>query len=39
LARRVNALVLLDKGMSCQSVGEVLLLAGDTVRTWYKLLA
>jgi hypothetical protein len=25
LARRANALVLLDKGMSCQSVAEVLL--------------
>jgi transposase len=37
LARRANALVLLDKGMSCQSVGEVLLLDGDTIRTWYQL--
>jgi len=35
--RGANALVLLDKGMSCQSVGEVLLLDGDTIRTWYKL--
>jgi hypothetical protein len=26
LARCANALVLLDKGMSCQSIGEVLLL-------------
>ena len=33
LARRANALVLLDKGMSCQSIAEVLLLDGDTVRT------
>ena len=32
LARRANALVLLDKGMSCQSVAEVLLLDGDTIR-------
>jgi len=37
LARRANALVLLDKGMSCQSIGEVLLLDGDTIRTWYQL--
>src|SRR6202021_298676 len=37
LARRANALVLLDKGMSRQSVGEVLLLDGDTILTWYQL--
>jgi len=37
LARRANALVLLDKGMSCQSIAEVLLLDGDTIRTWYQL--
>src|SRR5580765_5862791 len=37
LARRANALVLLDKGMSCQSVAEVLLLDNDTIRTWYQL--
>ena len=37
LARRANALVLLDKGMSCQSVAEVLLLDGDTIRSWYQL--
>jgi transposase len=37
LARRANALVLLDKGMSCQSVAEVLLLDGDTIWTWYHL--
>jgi hypothetical protein len=29
LSRRANALVLLDKGMSCQSIAEVLLLDGD----------
>ncbi len=33
LARRANALVLLDKGMSCQSIADVLLLDGDTIRT------
>ena len=37
LARRANALVLLDKGMSCHSIAEVLLLDGDTIRTWYQL--
>ena len=37
LARRANALVLLDKGMSCSSVADVLLLDGDTIRTWYQL--
>jgi len=28
--------VLLDKGMSCRSIAEVLLLDGDTIRTWYQ---
>jgi transposase len=37
LARRANALVLLDKGMSCSSVANVLLLDGDTILTWYQL--
>jgi len=37
LARRANVLVLLDKGMNCQSVAEELLLDGDTIRTWYQL--
>src|SRR5208282_5142021 len=37
LARRANALVLLDNGMSCQSVAEALLLDNDTIRTWYQL--
>jgi transposase len=37
LSRRANALVLLDRGMSCQSVADVLLLDADTVRTWYLL--
>src|SRR5450631_2535770 len=37
LARRANALVLLDKGMSCQTIAEVLLLDGDTIRIWYQL--
>ena len=37
LARRANALVLLDRGMSCAEVGSVLLFDDDTVRTWYRL--
>ena len=37
LARRANALVLLDDGMSCAAVAKVLLLGDDTVRTWYRL--
>jgi transposase len=37
LARRANALVLLDQGMSCSDVAKVLLLDDDTVRTWYRL--
>src|ERR1700677_3548516 len=37
VTRRANALVLLDKGMRCQSVAEVLLLDNDTIRTWYQL--
>lgn len=37
LARRANAVVLLDRGMSCQEVGAVLLLDDDTIRTCYRL--
>ena len=37
LARRANALVLLDNGLSCQSIAEVLLLDDDTIRLWYQL--
>jgi transposase len=37
LARRANALVLLDDGMSCAAVAKVLLLDDDTIRTWYRL--
>src|SRR6202522_3292831 len=37
LARRANALVLLDQGMSCGDVAKVLFLDDDTVRTWYRL--
>ena len=37
LARRANALVLLDGGMSCAAVAKVLLLDDDTIRTWHQL--
>jgi hypothetical protein len=33
LARRANALVLLDDGMSCTAVAKVLFLDDDTVRS------
>ena len=35
VARRANALVLLDRGKSCEEVAEFLLLDDDTVRTWH----
>jgi transposase len=37
LARRANALVLLDDGMSCAAVAKVLLLDDNTIRTWHQL--
>jgi transposase len=37
LARRANARVLLDDGMSCEAIAKVLLLDDDTIRTWYRL--
>jgi transposase len=37
LARRANALVLLDDGMSYATVAKVLLIDDDTVRTWHRL--
>lgn len=37
LARRANALVLLDREMSGEEVARVLLLDNDTVRTWQRL--
>ena len=37
LARRANALVLLDDGMSCAAIAKVLLLDDDTIRTWHRL--
>jgi len=37
VTRRANALVLLDKGWSCQEVANALLLNDDTIRGWFKL--
>ena len=34
VARRANALVMLDRGKSCEEVAEFLLLDDDTVRVW-----
>src|ERR687897_2985640 len=34
---RANALVLLDRGMSCEEVGRVLLIDDATIRTWHDL--
>jgi transposase len=36
IARRANALLLLDKGKSCTEIAEFLYLDDDTVRGWYK---
>jgi transposase len=37
LARRANALVLLDGGMNCAVVARGLLIDDDTIRDWYRL--
>ena len=37
LARRANALLLLDDGMSCEAVAKVLYLDDDTIRIWHRL--
>ncbi len=36
VARRANAILLLDDGLSCAEVAKVLYLDDDTVRSWYK---
>ena len=36
IARRANAVVLLDTGWSCAKVASALLLDDDTVRGWYR---
>lgn len=37
LARRANAIILLDRGMNCEAVGKVLLVDDDTVRSWHQM--
>ena len=37
LARRANALLLLDEGMSCEAIAKVMFRDDDTVRTWFRL--
>lgn len=36
IARRANAILLLDEGKSCQVIAEFLYLDDDTIRGWYK---
>ena len=36
IARRANAILLLDDGKSCQVIAEFLYLDDDTIRGWYK---
>ena len=36
LARRANAVLLLDGGMTCEATARVLFIDDDTVRTWYQ---
>ena len=36
IARRANAVLLLDKGKSCAEIAEFLYLDDDTIRGWYK---
>ena len=36
VARRANALLLLDDGKSCQAIADFLYLDDDTIRGWYK---
>ena len=39
IARRANALVLVDRGMSCAEVASVLLMDEDTIRGWVSIYA
>ena len=36
MARRANAIILLDRGWSCERVVAALLLDDDTVRDWHR---
>jgi transposase len=37
VTRRANALLLLDKGWSCERVAEALFMDDDTIRYWHEL--
>lgn len=37
VARRANAVLLLDRGWSCEKVSDALLLDDDTIRSWFKI--
>ena len=37
VARRANAILLLDRGWSCEKVSDALLLDDDTIRIWIKI--
>lgn len=37
LARRANAMVLFDDGMTCDAIAKVFLLDNDAIRTWCRL--
>ena len=39
VARRANAILLLDDGKSCQAIAEFLYLDDDTIRGWYRPIA
>jgi transposase len=36
LARRANAVLLLDDGMTCEAIARVLFIDDDTIRSWYQ---
>ena len=37
VARRANAILLLDRGWGCEKVSDALLLDDDTIRNWFKI--
>ena len=37
VARRANAILLLDRGWGCEKVSDALLLDDDTIRSWFKI--
>ncbi len=39
VARRANAILLLDRGWGCEKVSDALLLDDDTIRGWFRSVA